>query len=242
MICTYLRHIDLASAYEQLDSYNLGYGRTTTLANIHPAVAPAVAIHLEDRAISATELLYGDRITWTEMPPADLAAEVSDYIERDIEALADWCEILPPACEELPDAEWLEQFQVFAALAIDKGPSDYLELQALLICLYDCACWLYSLGNIEGLMQMLAQIEETAGGLAYVAAQNATPSRQARAAAKKRHEPTNRERERALAEWDERGANYSSKRAFARLHHKEYGVLQITVERWIAEHQKSGRQ
>lgn len=242
MICRYLRHIDLASAYEQLDSYDLGYGGTTTLANIHPAVAQTVAMHLEDRAISAIELLYDDRITWTELLPADLAAEVSDYIERDIEALADWCDILPPVCAELPDAEWLEQFQIFTAVAIDKGPPDYFELQALLICLYDCACWLYSLGNIEGLMQILARIEETASGLAYVAAQNATPSRQARAAAKKRHEPTNHERERALAEWDERGANYSSKRAFARLHHKEYGVLQITVERWITKHQKATHQ
>lgn len=239
MICRYLRHIDLVAVYQGLDSYNFGLG-TPSLANIHHAVSEALAYLLEQRAAAAIEFLYDGGVTWHELSPQDVAAEVSDLIERDIEELADWCDIPPPVSEGLQDAEWFEQFQVFTAVAVDKGPADYFELQALLICLHDCACWLYNRKDIEGLMTVLARIEEAASGFAYVTAQNTAPSRQARLAANKRHEPTNDARKQALKEWEDSGALYSSKRAFARHNHKKYGVMQVTVERWITRHQKKG--
>ncbi len=238
MICRYLRHIDLIAAYQELNSYNLGHG-AYALANIHHDLSVTVAIQLESRAVSTIELLYGSLDAWRDPHPADVAAEVSDYIERDMEELADRCGIPLPACEELTDDEWLEQFQAFAAVAVCGGTADYFELQALLLCLYDCACWLHGRGDIEGLMSILPMIEEAAAGIARALEEDAAPSRQARNAAKKRHAESNRQRELAIADWLKNGATYSSKSAFSRLKCKEYDVLPTTLLRWITAHQQA---
>ena len=238
MICSYLRHIDLADVYRDLDSYATGL-TDEPLANIQPAICSQVAMLLEMRANSTMSIFYSERSEWEELSPIDVAAEVSDYIERDIEALADRYDLPPPFCAGLSDAEWFEQFQHFAAMAVGGGQADYFGLQALLVCLYDCACWLYERKDIDGLMIVLAGVEEAATELAHIEARGSIPSRQAKAAAKKRHEVTNNQRALALANWDENGAKYSSKTAFAELNHKQYDVKPVTLFRWITQHQKT---
>lgn len=238
MICSYLRHIDLAAVYRELDSYAIGL-TDEPLANIHPAISSQVAILLEMRANSTMAIFYSERSEWEKLSPIHVAAEVSDYIERDIEALADRWGLPPPFRNELPDAEWLEQFQHFAAMAVGVGQADYFELQALLVCLYDCACWIYERKDIDGLMIVLAGVEEVATELAHIEARGYMPIMRAKAAANKRHEETNNQRSLALANWDENGAKYSSKTAFSELNHKQYDVKPVTLLRWITQHQKT---
>lgn len=238
MICRYLRYIDITAVYRDIFSYdaNLADG---PLANIHPAIYPQAAILFESRAESTMESFYGEMSQWINLNPIDIAAEVSDYIETDIESLADQYNLIPPICTELSDAEWIEQFQSFAAVAVLGGKADYFELQALMLCLYDCACWLYERRDIDELMGVIARVEEVAGQLAHIEALDSMPSRQARGAALKRHEETNNQRGLALANWDENGAKYSSKTAFSERNHKLYDVKPVTLLRWITQHQKA---
>ena len=114
------------------------------------------------------ESFYSERSQWINLNPIDIAAEVSDYIETDIESLADQYNLIPPICTELSDAEWIEQFQSLAAVAVLGGKAGYFELQALMLCLYDCACWLYERRDIDELMEVLARVEEVAGQLALL--------------------------------------------------------------------------
>ena len=238
MICSYLRHIDITSVYRDVFSSDT-IPDNGSLANIHPAIYPQAAILFELRADSVMGIFYSEKSKWVNLNPILIAAEVSDYIEADIESLADQYNLIPPICTDLSDAEWLEQFQSFAVVTVFGGKADYFELQALMICLYDCACWLYERRDIDELMEVLARVEEVANQLAHIEALNCMPSRQARSAARKRHEETNNQRAVALANWDENGAKYSNKTAFSELNHKQYGVKPVTLIRWISQHQKT---
>ncbi len=237
MICSYLRHIDITAVYRDIFSSDT-IPDNGSLANIHPAIYPQAAILFELRADSVMEGFYSERSKWINLNPIYIAAEVSDYIEADIESLADQYNMMPPICTGLSDVEWLEQFQSFAAVAVGGGKAGYFELQALMICLYDCACWLYERRDIDGLMIVLAGVEEVATELAHIEALDSMPSRQARGAAFKRHEETNNQRVLALANWDENGSKYSSKTAFSERNHKQYDVKPVTLLRWITQHQK----
>lgn len=237
MICSYLRHIDITAVYRDIFSSDT-IPDNGSLANIHPAIYPQAAILFELRAESAMELFYSEKSKWVNLNPIFIAAEVSDYIEADIESLADQYNLIPPICTDLSDAEWLEQFQSFAAVAVFGGKADYFELQALMVCLYDCACWLYERRDIDELMEVLARVEEVANQLAHIEALDSMPSIQARSAALKRHEETHKQRALALVDWDKNGGPYSSKTAFADLNHKKYGVKSVTLLRWITQHQK----
>lgn len=242
MTCQYLRHIDLPAVYQELENYSYGLG-APTLANIHPEIAQTLAFHLELRAIAVIEYLYGPRPTWQELRPIDVAAEVSDYIERDIEELADWWGMPPPASEELPDDKWFEQFQVFTVAAVNKAPTNYFELQALLICLLDCVCWLHGRGDIDGLMTVLARVEEAASALAHVGAQGETAKRLAHLGGKKRHEPGNQRKAVVLAEWDATGNEYKGYSDFARIIIRRDNLKETfrTVTGWISDHEKEKR-
>lgn len=238
MICSYLRHIDITAVYRDIFSFDTDFA-DGPLPNIHPAIYPQAAILFELRADSTMESFYSERSQWINLNPIFIAAEVSDYIEADIESLAGQYNMIPPSYTELSDDEWLEQFQSFAAVAVGGGKADYFELQALMLCLYDCACWLYERRDIDELMGVIARVEEVAGQLAHIEALDSMPSRQARGAALKRHEETNNQRGLALANWDENGAKYSSKTAFSERNHKLYDVKPVTLLRWITQHQKA---
>ena len=63
-------------------------------------------------------------------------------------------------------------------------------------------------------------------------------SQEARRSADARHKATNQQKNIALAEWDTNGANVSSKAAFARTRHKDFGVVERTLYEWIRDHSK----
>lgn len=236
MICSYLHHIDITAVYREIYQTHCAHER---FSNIHPAIYEQAAILFELRAESVMEGFYSEKSTWMNLDPAYIAAEVSDYIEADIEALFERCNKTLPIYTELSDAEWFDQLQVLAALAFGVGDADYFELQALMLCLYDCACWLHERRDIDALMEVLARVEETASQIAHIELLNDIPTIQARSAAEKRHKDTNNQRALALADWNENGAKYSTKTAFAERNHRKYSVKQITLMRWITQHQKA---
>lgn len=58
-------------------------------------------------------------------------------------------------------------------------------------------------------------------------------------AANARHKETSESRSAALICWDTTGSNFSSRTAFARNKHKEYGVTERTLYGWITAHARS---
>ncbi|MBJ9978434.1 hypothetical protein IAE35_23895 [Pseudomonas sp. S75] len=58
-------------------------------------------------------------------------------------------------------------------------------------------------------------------------------------AASARHKETSESKLKALSCWDATGGNFSSRAAFARTKHKEYGVTERTLYGWIASHERS---
>lgn len=58
-------------------------------------------------------------------------------------------------------------------------------------------------------------------------------------AANARHRETSESRSAALLCWDNSGAKFSSRTAFARTKHKEYGVTERTLYGWVTEHLRS---
>ncbi|HFL7939730.1 TPA: hypothetical protein ACG5DM_002772 [Pseudomonas putida] len=58
-------------------------------------------------------------------------------------------------------------------------------------------------------------------------------------AASARHKETGESKLKALSCWDATGENFSSRAAFARTKHKEYGVTERTLYGWIATHERS---
>lgn len=239
MICSYLRHIDITAVYRDIFSSDAWPPDDGTLANIHPKIYWQASMLLEMRADSTMENFYSEKSRWINLHPECIAAEVSDYIEADIDSLASQYNMIAPLCTELSDAEWLKQFQNFAELAACGDKVDYFEMEALMLCLYDCACWLYERRDMDGLMAVLSRVEQVSGRLAHIEGEDFKSCIQARRAASKRHEETNKQRALALARWDEDGAKYSSKTAFSELNHKQYDVKPVTLLRWITKHQKT---
>lgn len=58
-------------------------------------------------------------------------------------------------------------------------------------------------------------------------------------AATARHKETSESRSSALLCWDTTGSNFSSRTAFARNKHREYGVTERTLYGWITAHERS---
>ena len=58
-------------------------------------------------------------------------------------------------------------------------------------------------------------------------------------AANARHKETSESRSAALRCWDNTGSNFSSRTAFARNKHREYGVTERTLYGWVTAHVRS---
>nr|WP_286948733.1 hypothetical protein [Pseudomonas sp. UBA6718] len=239
MLCEYLRHIDLLAVYEQLDDFK--EGRLLSLANIPLSLSDALADLLEVRAEATIEHIYG-HASWREFAPCDVAAEVADYIERDIEALG---EQLPPdatpANRRLPPQKWIRHFGMFTACAVTIDKPDYWQMHSLLICQYDCACWLYKRKNYDRAMSVLGDYFGAVGvasALTYCDMKSRRTD-QHRTAAAARHQETNQQRDAAVVEWEAHGAKVSSMAAFARSRHKDFGVTERTLYGWIRDHRKA---
>jgi hypothetical protein len=238
MLCEYLRHIDLLAVYEQLDDFN--YGRSgPELGNIPEPLAQTMAMHFEARADSTFEHLYNGRMAWQELRPIDVAAEVGYYIERDIEALSEYCSKKAPSVKASQDEKkWFRQFESFSIDALYGDAEDYFLLQSLLVCQYDALCWLHSRQDFDGGLFVLERIVLATEMLSTCGKGDPRPSHYQKAA-EARHQETRQQRALALVAWDEYGTKVSSMAAFARARHKDFGVTERTLYGWIRDHRKA---
>lgn len=243
MLCHYLRHIDLLAVYEQLSDFEI-FGSESGLANIPWDISNRLAMHFEERAESSFEHLFGSTAPWQDFTKIGIAAEVGDYIERDIEALEDMCSSkAPKANARLSPEKWIEKFNNFVYDVLNTdGITDYYLIQGLLIYQYDCLCWLYSRSDFKHVLEVFEGITEATYTLSFCemkSRQSREKSREAKGRAAIRHQETNQQKTVALAEWDANGANVSSMAAFARSRHKDFGVTERTLYGWVRDHRKT---
>ena len=242
-LCSYLRHIDLLAVYQQLDTYNNGFAES--LGNIPKAISARLAMLLESRAESTFQILYDEQVAWEQFTPITVAAEVGDYLERDLELIEDLCSTsTPPPSSTNPTENWLERYDNFVYNAHEElGAKRWYEREALLIYQYDCLCWLNSLGLQHEALSVFEGITETIETLAITGAadrQQQIASRKAQALAEKRHLKTNEQRAIAISDWEREGSNFSSMRAFSRNCFQRYGVADfMTVYNWLRSHTKN---
>jgi hypothetical protein len=243
MLCHYLRHIDLRAVYEQLPNFEI-FGSDSGLANIPWDISNRLAMHFEERAESTLEHLYGSPKPWQDMSPIDVAAEVGDYIEHDIEELEDICSTKAPrAGVRLSPKKWAEKFSIFSSSVLStSGIQDYHLIQSLLIYQYDHLCWLHSRQSFENVLEVFEGITEATYMLSFCEmktrqATEKTLEAQNRAAL--RHQETNHQKGIALAAWDANGANVSSMAAFARARCRGFGVTERTLYAWIRDHRRA---
>ncbi|MFG0721891.1 hypothetical protein ACF8PU_09480 [Pseudomonas sp. GLN_6] len=242
MLCYYLRHIDLHAVYEQLPSFEI-FGSDSGLANIPWDFSNRLAMHFEERAESTLEHLYGHPMPWQELSPIDLAAEVGDYIEHDIEELENICSTKAPrANARLSTEKWKDKFDDFVLDVLSRNISNYYLIQSLLIYQYDCLCWMHSRNDFDSVLGVFEGITETTYMLSLCemqTRQKAEKTREAQDRAALRHKETNQQKTTALATWDEHGTNVSSMAAFARSRCKDFGVTERTLYGWIRDHRKT---
>jgi hypothetical protein len=258
MACYYLRHIDLYAVYEQLPEYECG-----PLANIPPPLCETLALYFELIAEEAAES-YFELIAeqaaesspliryWPNWDSSDLAAEVGDLIEIEIENLENERSEQAESCrapmneEPLIPGESLEGFLCFIndALSILETERDYFRLLHLLIYQYDALCSLYASGHMEAALDVFEAIAETRETLTHshwLGRDDIRHSREARARAALRHAPTNQTKEAVLDEWEEYGGEYEGYSDFARIIIKRDNLklTERTVARWLSEYGKT---
>jgi hypothetical protein len=245
MYCEYLRHIDLQSVYERLadaDNHYLG----ETLPDIPHSVSNTLSMLLEDHAHMVIQNMYGEDADWQRFHPVDIAAEVGDSIEQDIEELCLWCseasgaEVCFPSVTNNPSAaQWIEPIEVlsiYASLSVEH----WQQQRSLLICQYDFLCWLHRLGDFDSALEVFDLIVQTLDSTTFQEMKGRR-SEQSRNAAAVTHQNNRQQKAAALNEWDKHGANMSSVAAFARARHKDFDVTERTVVAWISEHRKQKR-
>ncbi|NMZ68829.1 hypothetical protein SAMN05216370_0907 [Pseudomonas peli] len=234
MACYYLRHIDLYAVYEQLPEYECG-----PLANIPPPLCEALALYFEQIAEVAAESspLFP---YWHQWDSSDLAAEVGDLIEIEIEHLGLATSCLAPTDEDvLTHGETLDSFLSFIndALSIVQTEKNYFPLLCLLVYQYDALCSLYASGHMEaalGVFESIAEARETLTHSHWLSQKERIRSHEASITAKARHKETNAHRAAAIEHWNAGGHQFSSMRAFARNRFKDFGVTDyMTVYNWL---------
>lgn len=249
MHCAYLWGLDLQAAYEQLDNYN--EVAPLTFAGLHHTIASNLSCALEDHACLAAREMFGDDRDWREIHPADLAAEVGDIIEADIEHLADLCSeisaqhnlgdgspvVLEPVSKTTCLITWVDNLALITEA--DGWDSErWHSPTSLIICQYGLLNHLYQTREFELAMQVFDLIVSSACTSTYYL-QKGLRSEQARRSAAVAHKAVRQQKNNALADWEAEGHNFSSMRAFARECYKRYEVTDfMTVYNWLREHRK----
>lgn len=234
MVCYYLRHIDLYAVYEQLPDYECG-----ALANIPPPLCEPLSLYFEQIAEVAADG-YESLPDWRQWDPLQVAAEVGDLIEIEIEHLGRTTSCQAPMAEDvLTHGETLESFLSFtseARLSVE-GERNYFPLLCLLVYQYDALCSLYASGNMEAALwvfELIVEARETLTHIHELGGRSRARSYEASAAAKARHKETNAHRAAAIEQWNAGGHQFSSRRAFARNRFKDFGVTDyMTVYNWL---------
>ncbi len=236
MVCYYLRHIDLYAVYEQLPAYPLG---SSSFANIPPQLCVVLALYFEELAEIAADSLEGFP-DWRNWAPCQIAAEVGDLIESELEGVEMSTTWPAPSAEVgLVPGEVLESLLCFATEANTNRRTDYLALLCLLVYQYDALCSIYAMGDMESALALFESIAETRETLTHcqeLGARDYMRSREAKARAAVRHKETNAYRAEAIQQWNADGHQFSSMRAFARNRFKDFGVTDyMTVYNWLRQ-------
>ncbi|WP_448645641.1 hypothetical protein [Pseudomonas mohnii] len=240
MLCEYFRYIDLEQVYEQLEDFRSFTG--PGLANIQWQFWDTLSSHFEDMAEAVFDE-YGDE-AWKKVPAIQVAAEIGDNIESDLEKIATVAEITLPSRRSTGKTV-IEKITILSIHAT-FGDFDYWQKSSLLIYQYDFLCWLYSKDRISEAFQIYELILRTQSELAASYAlsvssisQTEQVSNLARERANKRHAPTNKVKADLITEWDKTSTEYRSRADFCRIVSQREGLLYRTVYDWIARHDRS---
>ncbi len=237
MLCEYFRHIDLEGVYEDLEAFT-AY-EIHKLSNIPEQFADTLQSIFEDLA----DVTRQDNEEWDTLEPIDLAAEVGDVIEGDLERLAIAANITLPG----PRASASKTIEKLTTLSVHAsfGDFDYWQKSSLLAYQYDILCWLYSKGKIPEAFEVYELLLRTFGELSANYAvnlafqkQNEIASNIARERAQKRHASTNKKKTELLDEWVKNGAEYKSRADFCRIVSRRDGMKERTLQEWIQAYER----
>jgi hypothetical protein len=237
MLCEYFRYIDLEGVYEQLEAFAMH--ETDRLSNIQEQFLDTLQTVFEDLAYIACK----DDEAWKQLEPIDLAAEVGDVIEGDLERFAAVANITLPG----PRSSAKTAINQLTILSIHAsfGDFDYWQKTSLLAYQYDLLCWLYSKGKTAEAFEVYELILRTFGELSASYALNLSFTKQseivsniARERAQKRHASTNTKKTALLDEWDRSSAEYKSRSDFCSIIGRRSGVKERTLYEWIQRHER----
>lgn len=237
MLCKYFRHIDLEAVYEDMEAFSMH--ETTNLSNIPYQFTETLQTIFEDLAY----VVYQDDDAWKKLEPIDLAAEVSDILEQDLEHIATIAQIKIPGQKSSSNTV----INKLTTLSIHASFSelDYWQKNSLLAYQYDTLCWLYSNEKITESFEVYELLLKTYGELSAIYAleasldqQNRTASNIARERAQKRHAPSNKKKTELLDEWTKTSAEYKSRSDFCRIVGRRAGVKERTLYEWIQAYER----
>ncbi|MBF8792085.1 hypothetical protein IRZ70_04650 [Pseudomonas monteilii] len=237
MLCAYFRCIDLEGVYRDLEAFS-AY-EIHKLSNIPDQFADTLQTVFEDLA----DVTCQDNEAWKNLEPIELAAEVGDVIEGDLERLAIAASISLPG----PRASASKTIESLTALSIHAsfGDFDYWQKNSLLAYQYDILCWLYSKKKFAEAFEVYELLLRTFGELSAKYAlnlafheQNEIASNIARERAQKRHASTNKKKTELLDEWSRTGAEYKSRADFCRIVSRRDGMKERTLQEWIQAYER----
>ncbi len=239
MQCSYFRYIDLEKVYEQIEDYS--FSSIPNLANIQYQFGDTLSSIFEDLAHIAFEHCEED--PWTIHPAIDVAAEVGDIIESELEKMADSADVSAPNKQTSPR----DTIAIFSTMTIyasfDKF--DYWQKQCLIACQYDFLCRLYNEDKIEEAFEVYELILKATIALssefvisAHLDQQAAKQSELARARAAQRHAASNKAKAEILQEWQANKREYKSRADFCRIISQRDALLYRTVYEWVAQYDK----
>ncbi|WP_271194514.1 hypothetical protein [Pseudomonas turukhanskensis] len=208
--------------------------KTRTLSNIPDQFAETLKTVFEDLAYAAC---YGIE-EWKDLEPIDLAAEVGDIIERDLEIIAHASKLSAPTRRS--SSRTAISVLTTLSVHVSFGDFDYWQKTSLLAYQYDLLCWLYSRNKIPEAFEVYELILRTFSELSAdfshdlsTQAQKEKISEAARTRALKRHAPTNKIKHQLLEEWRNTSSEYESRADFCRIVSRREGLKERTVYEWI---------
>jgi len=235
MSCVYFRHINLVEVYEQLEGFTFYKG--ADLSNIQYQFGETLSSCFEELSYAAFDQCQED--AWKVFPAVEVAAEVGDVIEADLEQIAKIAEISMPS--RRTSAQTVIGKLTILSIHSSFGDFDFWQKTSLLTYQYDILCWLYSKNKIEEAFEVYELILRTQSEREVAYARRFTSAKQseiARERAKKRHAPTNKVKLELLAEWDQTAGEYKSRADFCRIVSQREGFIYRTVYDWVARHDK----
>lgn len=224
--CEYLECIDLQEVCASFDETDL-----LEIESIPDPMTLKLEHYLEEWRYLAR--------TSSEQPPQDDPLYMSDFLEETI------CDLIYTTDQKLALVPRNgNQGNTLEALALNYFFTDELEhYQAIAVAIYhyDLAIWFYQKQRPLELMACYEVISSADSKINLMEGHRREKYLKARAAAKARHAPTNKQKEKALKLWDETRQNYSSISGFSDTNCRKFDVKSRALASWISKHEKAKR-